>query len=162
MEAAVEEGENEVPDIEIEGEETPLAAGESDEVVGMSVIREDATLLTVTETGYGRRSPLTDYRIQSRGGKGLTNYRTALYGDVAGVKVVNEDDDVIFISSDGVVIRIPVSEISMFARPAKGVRVMRVAEGERLLTVARSPHDEEEAIRFKPTKTHVNTFQGED
>ena len=146
VEAAVAAGETEVPEIETAGDETPQAAGESDEVVGMSVIREDATLLTVTETGYGRRSPLTDYRIQSRGGKGLTNYRTALYGDVAGVKVVNEDDDVIFISSDGVVIRIPVSEISMFARPAKGVRVMRVAEGERLLTVARSPHDEEEAV----------------
>ncbi|MCI8360396.1 MAG: DNA gyrase subunit A [Clostridiales bacterium] len=143
--ALAAEDEGEPMETESEAEEELLPAGEADEVVGMSVIREGATLLTVTETGYGRRSPLTDYRIQSRGGKGLMNYRTALYGDVAAIKVVDEEDDVIFISSDGVIIRIPVHEISMFARPAKGVRVMRVQEGERLLTVARSSHDEEEA-----------------
>ncbi len=141
---AAEEEETLLPDT-AEEEEDFSAAGQPDEVVGMSVLREGATLLTVTETGYGRRSPLTDYRVQSRGGKGLTNYRTAAYGDVAAIKVVDEEDDVILISSDGVVIRIPVAEISMFARPAKGVRVMRVQEGERLLTVARAAHDEEEA-----------------
>lgn len=142
---AVVEDEADLIEADQEADEELLPAGEADEVVGMSVVREGATLLTVTETGYGRRSPLTDYRIQSRGGKGLTNYRTAQYGDVAAIKVVDEEDDVIFISSDGVIIRIPVHEISMFARPAKGVRVMRVQEGERLLTVARATHDEEEA-----------------
>ncbi|HHW45658.1 MAG TPA: DNA gyrase subunit A [Clostridiales bacterium] len=120
-----------------------IKLNEGDEVIGMSVCREDATLLTVTETGYGRRSSLSDYRLQSRGGKGLINYKTELYGDVAAIKVVDEDDDVIIISTDAVIIRIPVSEISIFSRPAKGVRVMRVQEGEKVLTVARSPHDEE-------------------
>lgn len=128
-----------------------IRLSESDEVVSMSVCREGATLLTVTQTGYGRRSPLTDYRIQSRGGKGLTNYRTAAYGDVAAVKVVDEDDDIIIISSDGVIIRIPVAEISTFARPAKGVRVMRVEEDVKILTLARSPHDEEEATAHPET-----------
>ena len=148
---AAEEEETLLPDT-AEEEEDFSAAGQPDEVVGMSVLREGATLLTVTETGYGRRSPLTDYRVQSRGGKGLTNYRTAAYGDVAAIKVVDEEDDVILISSDGVVIRIPVAEISMFARPAKGVRVMRVQAGERLLTVARAAHDEEEAESLEETE----------
>ncbi len=148
---AAEEEETLLPDT-AEEEEDFSAAGQPDEVVGMSVLREGATLLTVTETGYGRRSPLTDYRVQSRGGKGLTNYRTAAYGDVAAIKVVDEEDDVILISSDGVVIRIPVAEISLFARPAKGVRVMRVQAGERLLTVARAAHDEEEAESLEETE----------
>ncbi len=148
---AAEEEETLLPDT-AEEEEDFSAAGQPDEVVGMSVLREGATLLTVTETGYGRRSPLSDYRVQSRGGKGLTNYRTAAYGDVAAIKVVDEEDDVILISSDGVVIRIPVAEISLFARPAKGVRVMRVQAGERLLTVARAAHDEEEAESLEETE----------
>ena len=118
---------------------------EGDEVVGMTICGENAKLLTVTQTGYGRLSEISDYRVQTRGGTGITNYRSKLYGDVAASLVVDETDDVIFIASDGIIIRIPVAEISTFARPAKGVRVMRVAEGERILTIARSPHDESEA-----------------
>jgi len=114
-----------------------------DEVAGMSVVREGATLLTVSEKGYGRRSETSDYRLQSRGGLGLTNYRTAAYGEVAGIKSVDETDDMILISSNGVIIRIPVAEISVFARPAKGVRVMRVAEGEKIVSLSRAEHEEE-------------------
>lgn len=117
---------------------------EGDEVIGMTVFTDEAQLLTVTETGYGRLSGTNDYRIQSRGGKGIINYRTGAYGDVAAMTVVLPDEDVIMISSDGIIIRIPVAEISTFARPAKGVRVMRVAEGEKVLTIARSAHDESE------------------
>ena len=86
-----------------------LTLGEGDEVIGMSVCREGGLLLTVTETGYGRLSELTDYRIQSRGGKGLTNYHTEAFGNVAAIKVVDPDDDVILISSDGIVIRMQAS-----------------------------------------------------
>ena len=82
-----------------------LTLGDGDEVVGMSVCREGGLLLTVTETGYGRLSELSDYRIQSRGGKGLTNYHTETFGNVAGIKVVDLDDDVILIASDGIIIR---------------------------------------------------------
>ena len=116
---------------------------EGDEVVGMSVLREGAMLLTVAETGFGRRSELTDYHVQSRGGLGRINYRVGAYGDVAGIKVVDEDDDLILISSDGIVIRMPVAQISICARPGKGVKVMRVAAGEKVVTLARAPHEEE-------------------
>lgn len=119
---------------------------EGDEVVGMAIYREGASLLTITETGFGRLSSWDEYRIQSRGGKGLTNYRTALYGDVASIQSVDEKEDIIIISSDGIIIRIAVAEISTFARPAKGVRVMRVAEGERVLEVARAAGDEEAPV----------------
>lgn len=97
----------------------------------------------MTETGYGRLSELTDYRIQSRGGKGLTNYHTEAFGNVAAIKVVDPDDDVILISSDGIVIRMQASEIRLCRRPSKGVRVMRVEEGSRIVSLVRAPHEEE-------------------
>ncbi len=121
-----------------------LTLGDGDEVVGMSVCREGGLLLTVTETGYGRLSELSDYRIQSRGGKGLTNYHTETFGNVAGIKVVDMDDDVILIASDGIIIRMQVSEIRLCRRPSKGVRVMRVEEGSRIVSLARAPHEEPE------------------
>lgn len=120
-----------------------LTLGEGDEVVGMSIAREGGLLLTVTETGYGRLSELSDYRMQSRGGKGLTNYHTEAFGQVAAIKVVDEDDDIILISSDGIVIRMQASEIRLCRRPSKGVRVMRLEEGVRIVSLVRAPHEEE-------------------
>ena len=82
--------------------------------------------------------------MQSRGGKGITNYHIEKYGKVAAIKVVDLDDDIIMISSDGVIIRIEASSIRICARPSKGVRVMRVdGEENRVVTLARAPHDEE-------------------
>lgn len=120
---------------------------EGDEVIGMSVCREGGYLLTVTETGYGRLSELVDYRVQSRGGKGLINYHTEQFGDVAAIKVVDAADDIILITSEGIIIRIPASDIRLCRRPSKGVRVMRIEEGSRLVSLARAPKvegDEEE------------------
>ncbi|MBQ9963556.1 MAG: DNA gyrase subunit A [Clostridia bacterium] len=117
---------------------------EGDEVVGMAVRDENNLLLTVTETGYGRLSEFDDYRIQSRGGKGLTNYHTEEYGDVAAIRMVNVDDDIILISSGGIIIRLAAEEIRQCRRPSKGVRVMRVEEGTRIVSLAQVPHEEEE------------------
>ncbi len=116
---------------------------DGDEVVGMTVIKENSVILTVSETGYGRKSRAEDYRLQSRGGTGLINYHTAKYGEVAAIDSVDEDEDIVMISSDGVIIRIPVSEISTFARPSKGVRVMKVKDGEKVVTLTRTEHEEE-------------------
>ena len=120
-----------------------IRLAEGDVVVGMSVLRENGLVLTVSETGYGRRSELTDYRIQSRGGKGLTNYHTEEFGNVAGIKVVDMDDDIILISSDGIIIRMRAAEVRLCRRPSKGVRVMRMEEGCRIVSVARAAHEEE-------------------
>lgn len=121
-----------------------LTLREGDCVVGMSILREGGLVLTVSETGYGRLSSIDDYRIQSRGGKGLTNYHVEKYGDVAAIKVVDLDDDIILIASDGVIIRIRANSIRECARPSKGVRVMRLTEGSRVVTLARTAHEEDE------------------
>ena len=124
----------------------------NDEVIGMQVGGLDTKILTVTETGYGRVTPIVDYRIQSRGGKGVINYKTSKYGKVAAIIKAVETEDIIMISEGGIIIRIPVSEISEFARPAKGVRVMRVKDGEKVLSVARAEHLEEEATSLEETE----------
>ena len=115
-------------------------------VVGMTGINSESVILTVTETGYGRKSLSEDYRLQSRGGQGVTNYNTAKYGDVCTVMDVTDDDDIIMIASNGIIIRIAASEISTFSRPAKGVRVMRVAEGEKILSIVKADHADEEEL----------------
>ena len=127
-----------------------LTLRENDQVVGMASLREGGMVLTVSETGYGRLSPISDYRLQSRGGKGLKNYHVERYGDVAAIKVVDKDaDDVIIISSDGIIIRIAANEIRECARPAKGVKVMRIAGESKVVTLARAPHDEEETDKLE-------------
>lgn len=109
---------------------------EGDYVVGFAVEREGYSLLTVSETGYGRKSEFADYRVQSRAGKGLINYRTAQYGKVAMIAPVCDENDVILISSDGIIIRTHADQISTFQRPSKGVKVMRVNDGERIATLS--------------------------
>ena len=121
-----------------------LKLRENDTVVGMSVVREGGLVLTVSETGYGRLSKPEDYRIQSRGGKGLTNYHVDKYGEIAAIKVVDLDDDVIIISQDGIIIRIAAKSIRVCSRPSKGVTVMKVGEGDKVVTIARVPHEDEE------------------
>ncbi len=122
-----------------------LTLKEEDAVAGMCVLHEGCLVLTVSETGYGRLSPASDYRTQTRGGKGLINYHVEKYGDVASVKAINLDEDIIMISSDGIIIRIQASSIRECARPSKGVRVMRVDGVEnKVVTLARAPHDESE------------------
>ena len=123
-----------------------IRLAEGDVVVGMSVLRENGLVLTVSETGYGRLSNSEDYRLQHRGGMGILNYHVEKYGNVAAIKVVDLDDDIILIADDGVIIRIEAGSIRICARPSKGVRVMKVNEGSKVITMARAPHDDEEEI----------------
>ncbi len=123
-----------------------IRLAEGDVVVGMSVLRENGLVLTVSETGYGRLSNPEDYRLQHRGGMGILNYHVEKYGNVAAIKVVDLNDDIILIADDGVIIRIEAGSIRICARPSKGVRVMKVNEGSKVITMARAPHDDEEEI----------------
>ena len=140
----------------------------SDEVVGMAVLEAGKTVLTVSETGYGRRSLPDDYRRQSRGGVGTINYHTRRFGKVAAIAMVDETEDVILIASDGIIIRIPAGSISTFARPSKGVRVMRVNTGEKLATMTVVAHEDEEtdeagspAEAEAETETEVETAEAD-
>ncbi|MGI5895396.1 MAG: DNA gyrase subunit A [Oscillospiraceae bacterium] len=118
---------------------------EGDEVVGMARLREGATVMTVTDRGQGRRTGISDYRIQGRGGYGSINYKVNdVKGYVCGIKVVDDTDDIILISNDGIIIRMRVSDINVMSRYASGVRVMRLDEDARVVTFARAEHDEEE------------------
>ena len=131
---------------------------EDDEVIGMAIVEEGKNILTVTETGYGRQSSVDDYRVQSRGGKGLTNYRVGKFGDVAQIAMVDSENDVILISSDGIVIRIAADSISKFARPSKGVRVMKVKDGERIITMSVTDKEDEE-VEVEETQESTATTE---
>ena len=120
-----------------------LRLEEGDYVVGMAKASSGGTLLTVTQAGQGRRTALDQYRLQFRGGKGIRNYDTREKDTlVAAVMTVEDQDDVILISDDGVIIRIPAGQINVQSRYGGGVRVMRVAEGSRVVSVARVPGDD--------------------
>ena len=119
-----------------------ISLSEGDQVIGMARVREGATLLTVSQDGHGRRTEIEDYPIRSRGGKGVLNYYVEKNGPVAGIKSVDDTDDAFLISDDGVIIRINVSDVATQSRYGGGVRVMRLAEGSKVVTVARAPAEE--------------------
>lgn len=117
---------------------------DGDEVIGMARVKEGATLLTVTEKGSGRRTSFDQYRLQSRGGKGIRNYKVSEEkGLVAAVRAVTPEDDVIMITDDGIIIRISSDDVTQQSRYGSGVRVMRVPEGSRIVTLARVPKEED-------------------
>ncbi len=138
-----------------------IRLSDDDEVIGMIVAKDGDKVLTVTETGFGRISEISDYRVQSRGGKGLINYKTAKYGNVAAVISPDEDDDLIMISSSGIIIRIHLGELNVYRRPGKGVKVMRIDEGVKLLTVVATPHDENE-VTDHPDEPDADAEEGLD
>lgn len=111
---------------------------EGDEVIGMCVIREGddgkGKIMTIAETGLGRRSETAEYRVQTRAGKGVLNYHVEKYGLVAAVDMVSDDDDVILIASNGIIIRIAAEQINAVSRTSKGVRVMRIGEEDKVVS----------------------------
>ena len=132
-----------------------ISLNEGDYVVGAEKVEAGKTLLTVTENGYGKRTALPEYlrtgpdgeRIpQTRGGKGLKNYNiTPKTGSVAGCRVVGDNDDVMLIENGGVIIRVPASSINVYKRDVQGVIVMRIEEGNKVVSLERVEQDEEAA-----------------
>lgn len=128
-----------------------ISLREGDCVVGMCVVTNDDLILTASETGFGRISNVSDYRLQSRGGKGITNYHTEKYGNVAAVSAVKLTDDIIIISQEGVIIRIAADTVRICNRPSKGVTLMRIGENDKVVTVARAPHEDSESEKTEET-----------
>ena len=124
-----------------------------DYVIGAEKAEEGTTLLTVTVNGFGKRTELSEYLrtgpdgqkiAQGRGGKGLKNYNiTPKTGKVAGCRVVKETDDVMIIENGGVIIRVPASGINIYKRDVQGVIVMRVEEGNQIVSIERVAAEEE-------------------
>ena len=132
-----------------------ITLSDGDEIVGAGIAEPGKQLLTVTELGYGKRTELTEYmrldetgerRPQQRGGKGLKNYNiTAKTGRISGIAIVSDEDDVMLIENGGVLIRMAAADINVYKRDTQGVILMRVEEGNRVISIERvDPEQEEE------------------
>ena len=116
---------------------------EGDFVVGASIAAEGTALLSITENGYGKRTDVGEYSVQNRGGMGLKNYNiTEKTGKISDVAVVSGEEDLLVISDDGTIIRMDVGSISLLSRSTQGVRVMRLSDGAKVISIA--PTDKEE------------------
>lgn len=119
----------------------------SDYVVSMARVRDGASVLTVSEKGLGRRTSLDAYRIQRRGGFGMLNYKTSdEKGYVCGIKVVDEEDDIIMISDNGIIIRFRAADVRVMGRYATGVKLMRLADENKVVAFTRAEHDDSAEI----------------
>ena len=116
---------------------------EGDFVVGAGLAEEGKALLSITENGYGKRTDVSEYSLQNRGGMGLKNYNiTDKTGFIADVKVVSEDEDLLVISDDGTIIRMDIGSISLLGRSTQGVRVMRLSDDSRVISIALTDKEE--------------------
>ena len=132
---------------------------DGDYVVGAARAKYDHQVLMITENGYGKRTPMDEYfradGPQNRGGYGLKGYQvTEKTGLVAGVKVVDENDDILIISDDGTIIRTHAAGINVYSRTAQGVKVMNLSEGVKVISIARTEHEEEEEAGESAEEPH--------
>ena len=118
---------------------------DGDSVVGASVVREGTRLLVVSENGYGKKTEFDEYHVQNRGGKGVLTYRiTEQTGRMAGISAVTDEDDIMLITDAGVIIRLHTSDISTYSRVTKGVRLMRLDDEVKIVSLARTEREEDE------------------
>ena len=120
--------------------------GKNDEVVSMELAEKKEELLVVTKNGFGKRTPVREYKIQARGGKGLLTYDKSKFdktGELVGAMVVADDDEVFLINSDGIIIRIRANEVSKLGRTTQGVKIMKVEEGSEIVAMAKGPRDDD-------------------
>ena len=113
---------------------------EDDTVCAMELAEKEEELLVVTQKGYGKRTPVEDYKIQARGGKGLLTYDKAKFkktGELIGAMVVNEKDEILLINSDGIIIRIKADEVSRLGRATQGVKIMKVEDDANIIALAK-------------------------
>ena len=115
-----------------------IRLNDDDEVIGMeSVISEEkATLLAITENGFGKRTELDEYRVQNRGGKGVITYKiTPKTGEIVGVRIARENDDVMLVTDTGTIIRLNVKDVSILGRSTQGVTLMRTSDGGKVVSI---------------------------
>ena len=121
-----------------------------DYVIGAGSTSAGTALLTITEKGYGKRTPVEEYSVHGRGGLGIKNYNvTDKTGKIADVLVVNDEDDILVITDDGTIIRMSAANISLLSRATQGVRIMRIMEGSRVICIEKTDREEEAAEEDK-------------
>ena len=119
---------------------------DEDAVIGMESIIQgsNATLLSITENGFGKRTELDEYRVQTRGGRGVMTYKiTPKTGNIVGIRIASDDEDVMLITDTGTIIRLKVSDISILGRVTQGVTLMRTNEGK-VVSIETIPSEEKE------------------
>jgi DNA gyrase subunit A len=122
-----------------------ISLRDDDEVVAMEVVREGGTLLTVAQNGYGKRTELEEYRLQSRGGVGIINIQTTdRNGKVVGIAYVHDDDEVLLITQQGMILRMKAGDVRTIGRATQGVRLIEMEEGDAVVSVAKLAEKDEE------------------
>ena len=122
-----------------------IKLSEEDYLIGMCLEQEGAQLLTITENGYGKRTPTEEYRLQNRGGKGISNYNiTEKTGKIAAIRMAEEGEDLLLVTSGGIIMRTKIEEISSLSRSTQGVRVVKLSEGVKVIDIAGAAREEEE------------------
>ena len=135
-----------------------------DYIIGMCLANENTQLLAVTENGYGKRTEFSEYRVQSRGGIGIKTYKCSdITGNVVGIRSVKDDEDIMMITSEGIIIRIAAKDVSSIGRSTKGVRLMRLSEGVKVVSIGITEHEEpeEETGEVTPENTAVEIKEEE-
>ena len=116
-----------------------IRLNECDKVIGMESIiagNKNATLLAITENGFGKRTELEEYKVQARGGKGVITYKiTPKTGKIIGIRIATDEEDVMLITDTGVIIRLNVSDISVLGRSTQGVTLMRTNDGGKVVSI---------------------------
>ena len=134
-----------------------ISLRDDDEVVAMEVVREGGTMLTVAQNGYGKRTELEEYRLQSRGGFGTINITTSdRNGKVVGIAYVHDDDEVMLISQQGMILRLKAGDIRTIGRATQGVRLIEMEEGDEVVSVAKMPEREDDAVEPGESGDGVN------
>src|SRR4030095_11041004 len=124
---------------------------EDDEVVAMEVVKAGGTLLTVAQNGYGKRTELEEYRLQSRGGVGIINIQTSdRNGKVVGMAYVSEDDEVMLISQQGMILRMKSGDVRVIGRATQGVRLIEMEEGDQVVAIAKLVAQDEKTANGSP------------
>ena len=124
---------------------TGIKLRDGDYVIGGSVCDDECKVLSVSENGYGKKTDIKEFKCQNRAGKGVTGYNiTEKTGPLAGMVIIKENDDLMSITSDGVIIRMSTDEISEFGRVTQGVRVMKIADGVKVVAIASTAKEDEE------------------
>lgn len=133
-----------------------------DQVIGAAKIEPGKSLLCVTENGYGKKTGFDEYNCQSRGGKGVYTYRlTDKTGSLAGIGSVSDEDDIIMITSDGVLIRMHANEVSTFGRQTQGVRMMRLEDGVKVVSMTLTSREEDEEGEENSSETLETSLDGD-
>ena len=132
-----------------------IKLNDGDDVIGMEpiVVGSKATLLAITENGFGKRTELDEYRVQTRGGKGVITYKTTpKTGEIVGIRIATDDEDVMLITNTGTIIRINVKDISVLGRATQGVTLMRTNDGGKVVAIAKVSETELTAYTTKHTE----------